>query len=119
MTLLLTLTDLLGHTLGVDLTQTAPLLPVLDIAGQIPERSILRGEEKVSLALEDSIEDPEDVVVTGQLQAVLIFPAEILGRHLVGVHGLQHHLLPRDPVLRQPHPAVPTFPASGRNRIFL
>ena len=110
MTLLLTLTDLLSDTLGVDLTQTAPLLPVLDIARQISQRSVLGGEEKVSLALEDSIEDPEDVVMTGQFQAVLIFSAEILGRHLVGVHGLQHDLLSGDPVFSQPDPAVPAFP---------
>ena len=108
----LTLTDLLADPLGVGLTQPAPLLPVLDVAGEISQRGVLGGEEEVSLALEDSLEDPEDVAVAlSQLQAVLVLPAEVLGRHLVGVHRLQHHLLSGDPVLSQPDPAVPTFPA--------
>ena len=108
----LTLANLLRHPLGVGLTQTAPLLPVLDIAGEVSQGSVLRGEQEVALALEDSVEDPENVVVVGQAQlyAVLIFSAEILGRHLVGVHCLQHDLLSGDPVLSQPHPAVPAFP---------
>ena len=97
-------------SLGVGLTQTAPFLPILDIAGQISQRSVLGGEQEVALALEDSVEHPEDVVVVCQLQAVLVFSAEILGRHLVGVHGLQHDLLSGDPVFRQPDPAVPAFP---------
>ena len=108
----LTLTNLLGDPLGVGLTQPAPLLPVLDVAGQISQRGVLGGEEEVSLALEDSLEDPEDVAVAlSQLQTVLVLPAEVLGRHLVGVHRLQHDLLSGDPVLSQPDPAVPTFPA--------
>ena len=120
-TLSLTLTDLLGDPLGVGLTQTAPLLPILDIAGQVSQRSILGGKQEVSLALEDPIEDPENVVVAGQLHAVLIFSAEVLGRHLVGVHRLQDDLLSRHPVLGQPDSAVPAFPGQTimeKNAIF-
>ena len=118
LTLSLTLANLLGDPLGVGLTQTAPFLPVLDIAGEVSQGGVLGGEQEVALALEDSVEHPEDVVVVGQAQlhAVLILPAEVLGRHLVGVHGLQDDLLSGDPVLGQPHPAVPTFPGTNYQR---
>ena len=102
---------MLRDPLGVGLTEAAPLLPILDVAGEISQRGVLGGKQKVALALENPVEYPENVGVAGQLETALVFPAEILGRHLVGVHRLQHDLLSCDPVFRQPDPAVPTFPA--------
>ena len=44
-----------------------------------------------------------------QSDATLILSTELVSRHQVTVHGLQHHLVPGEPVLGQVDPGVPTL----------
>ena len=104
-----TLPHLVGDPLGVGLPQTTPLLAVLQVAGEVPQGSVLHGKHEVSLTLEHTVKHPEDVGVVAQLNTAVVLSGELLCRHLVPIHSLEDDLLPGEPVLCQPDPAVPAL----------